>query len=1634
MEKDTTNYKTLFKYSPVPKWIYDVETFQILDVNKMAIRHYGYSRKEFLNMTIKDLRPEQEIPKMLEAHVRYSLRKENFYIGKFTHFKKNKEKIRVEAHGHKLIYKGYEAIMVVCIDITEKDRQWNELKKSERRLKAASSIAQLGYWRYEMDSSELIWSDEVYKIWKQQKKGFKPDMDYFISTIHPEDREGFELKQDLLYAGLKNLNFVHRIVLPDQSVKWVHEIGRLERDEAGNIVAIEGTVQDITVQKTEEQHLKLLESVITNTNDAIVITEAEPTEGVGRRILYVNEAFCSMTGYSAEEVIGKSPKILQGPKSDLKELKRLSRALDKWESCEISTINYKKSGEEFWVNFTVSPVANDKGWYTHWIAIERDITKKKNRELEQNLLSQISLIFNEEGGLANATQKLCKAFADFGEFDFVEVWLPNLENTLIKLISYSEYTSLATEFYRLSKQYKSFEYGEGIPGHVWASKEILTWGAQENNQIFVRSRAAAEVGISSIIGVPLLFKESLVGVLVFGSNKKINQLNRYLKILPRLESFIGSEINRKSLESNLSHLFEAIPDIICLADFQGRFIKINKPGCELLGYSEEEILFHNFNEFVHPDDRQITIDEIKKLGNGDENNFRFENRYISKGGEIVWLSWTGNADKKEGIIYASAKNITKERKLSELNRQASLLARIGSWEIDVVNTKLFWSEMMYTIHEADPQTYVPDIEAGIKFYREDFREMVRKNIDICISEGTPFDYEAAIITINNKERWVHAIGYSEFVDGKCIRLYGSFQDISRFKETEAKLKYITDDLPGVVFQYMIYPDGKDAILSVSKACEKIWMLTQEECCCDVNLIWNQIRAGGDFDRVMADVQKSVKELSQWHGRWRTILPDGSEHWHEGYGTPYLLPDQSILFNSMIFDITDEEKAKVLYEETSQMALVGSWELGLKNKADDSMYWSPMIKQILEVSDDYSPSLTGGFEFYVDESRERIKQAVENLIVRKEPFDEELLVRTAKDNLIWIRCIGKGEFVGNECVRIFGSYQNINQRKVAELEIKKLFEEKANIIESITDAFFTMDRNFKVTYWNHTAEKLLGVKREDLVGKNLWDVFPDAVSLPSYQNYHRVLETGEAISFEDYYGFWLEVNAYPSEEGLTVFFRDISFRKEAEENLKNAYEERNQILESIGDAFFAADRDWKVTYWNRMAEEVLLKPKDEIVGKHLWTEYADAINSDFYRMYHKAVETGQIISFEEYYPTQKKWFEVTAYPSANGLSVYFKDITSRKEIDARILEANERFEKVAEATNEAIWDWNIIDNTIFRGKGFTTLFSLDSTGANLNLEAWSDHIFSADRHRVLSTINEAINNPDVKVWEEEYRYEKGDGKFAYVLDRGIVIRDKQGKPVRMVGAMQDISYLKEHEQHLKALNAVLNKNISELEIANEELEQFAFVASHDLQEPLRMITSFLNQLERKYADKLDDKARQYIGFATDGAVRMKQIILDLLEFSRAGKLNENKKEVNLEELMDQYRLLRSRLIKEKHVKLVYDKLPVISAFSVPLTQTIHCLLDNAIKYSKESENPILVISVIDDENQWIASIKDNGIGIEEEYFEKIFVIFQRLHNRSEYSGTGMGLAIVKKNVDSWGGRVWLESEKGVGSTFYFTIPK
>ncbi len=261
--------------------------------------------------------------------------------------------------------------------------------------------------------------------------------------------------------------------------------------------------------------------------------------------------------------------------------------------------------------------------------------------------------------------------------------------------------------------------------------------------------------------------------------------------------------------------------------------------------------------------------------------------------------------------------------------------------------------------------------------------------------------------------------------------------------------------------------------------------------------------------------------------------------------------------------------------------------------------------------------------------------------------------------------------------------------------------------------------------------------------------------------------------------------------------------------------------------------------------------------------------------------------------------------------------------------------------------------------------------------------------------------------------------------------------------QETSERRQAEASFKQLNLELESRVQErtaeleeananLSYSNRELEQFAYVASHDLQEPLRAVNSYAQLLSRKYQGNLDAKADKYLGYIMEGATRMQQLISDLLEFSRVGTrakaLQPTDCELVLRQVLDNLKIA----IIESRTRVTHDPLPTVMGDEIQLIQLLQNLIGNAIKFRCE-ESPQVHISTEQTQNEWVFSIRDNGIGMEAEYFDRIFTIFQRLHSKSEYPGTGIGLAVCKKIVERHGGRIWVESTPGVGSAFYFTIP-
>ncbi len=264
----------------------------------------------------------------------------------------------------------------------------------------------------------------------------------------------------------------------------------------------------------------------------------------------------------------------------------------------------------------------------------------------------------------------------------------------------------------------------------------------------------------------------------------------------------------------------------------------------------------------------------------------------------------------------------------------------------------------------------------------------------------------------------------------------------------------------------------------------------------------------------------------------------------------------------------------------------------------------------------------------------------------------------------------------------------------------------------------------------------------------------------------------------------------------------------------------------------------------------------------------------------------------------------------------------------------------------------------------------------------------------------------------------NGKTRTMFTKKVRFEDLSGKRF-ILGVARDVTEMKEAEADILR--------------SNTELERFAHVASHDMKEPLRMVKNFTQLLKDKYAPTLDETANQYIDFAHDGAARMEDLVNDLLEYARVGNEFENSKNVNLNDIMVLIQGNLKESLEDSGAKIIYDELPTVYANSVRLVRVLQNLIGNGIKYQTKDTAPEIHIKAVEKGGIWLVSVQDNGIGIKEEYIDKIFDPFKRLHAKSEYSGTGMGLTIAQKIVEGFGGRIWVKSEFGEGSTFYFTLP-
>ena len=657
--------------------------------------------------------------------------------------------------------------------------------------------------------------------------------------------------------------------------------------------------------------------------------------------------------------------------------------------------------------------------------------------------------------------------------------------------------------------------------------------------------------------------------------------------------------------------------------------------------------------------------------------------------------------------------------------------------------------------------------------------------------------------------------------------------------------------------------------------------------------------------------------------------------------------------------------------------------------------------------------------------------------------------------IWLEGVITNQLYDKDINAVIFNFRDVTERIEAEKKIKQSEDNLRVIFENTSEAFLLIDKQCLVKAFNSRANEfsLFNSKNQMVEGESIYNfVAPERV--PIIRPMIESVLQGKSFQYDRLYkkdaeDVWINFSFNPVfsngvVEGICLTASDISKRMETERKLQQAHDQLFFHMENSPLGFIEWNVDMTAAYFSKRAEHILGWNEKEFLieqakgtlivfeeDKRRADQMAENLlsgqikrNQVQYRIYHK---NGRVIWCE--------WFN-SVMRDENGKVVTImslvRDITQQKNTEEQIRISNERFQTLSQVTKDPVWDWNLLTDEVFWNESFFNMLGYDTSKPVPLLETWSQRIHPADREKVMSRLSRIRKN-EVDNWQDEFRFEQPDGHFGTVIDRAQVIRDDFKSPVRVIGTFVDITKRKKEEQQLLEMNEELNARAGALIASNAELEQFAYIASHDLQEPLRMVTSFLSLLQKKYKHQLDETAVKYIAFAVDGAERMRKMILDLLEYSRAGKKEYDPNPVNLNELIAAIIQLNSVLMHEKKAIIEYSELPEIRIVKTPVQQVFQNLIANALKYQHPEKTPHIKISAYKREKHWEFCVADNGLGIQPEFFEKIFVLFQRLHSHEKFSGTGMGLAICKKIVENFNGRIWVESLPGEGSAFYFTIP-
>lgn len=668
-----------------------------------------------------------------------------------------------------------------------------------------------------------------------------------------------------------------------------------------------------------------------------------------------------------------------------------------------------------------------------------------------------------------------------------------------------------------------------------------------------------------------------------------------------------------------------------------------------------------------------------------------------------------------------------------------------------------------------------------------------------------------------------------------------------------------------------------------------------------------------------------------------------------------------------------------------------------------------------------------------EDRERVETEQRLAAKLDKPYDIQFRVVWPDGSVHWLLSRGKTFHRGRD-IRKTEITVDVTDLNRAERTLEQAF----TVTES---AIGILDFDGHLKRANPALVRTSGFTLEELSQRAGLELFHPDDRATIKAEFDKLIAGGRVAQLEcrglrkdgSYVWLLLRASVLADEKLIYTVSTDITERKRAADALAEEAHRRRILFEQSRDGIVVFDGSGKVREANQSFANMLGYDSPEAVLQlHVW-DWDEQLTPDLLRSIVQDVKShqpqpgamevrhkrkdGSLIDVEISPTTVELGGEILFY-------AVHRDITERKGAEKALRQSEQRLRLIAETIDDVFWMADLTsDSLAYVSPACERVWGQPLEVVRKSFMAFLDAVHPDDRAQLRAAVGACMKDP--KPFKHEYRVIRPDGTVAWVCDHGFPVGDGNGHVNYVVGLARDVT-------HRKSMEEAVRIHSEKLARSNAELERFAYVASHDLQEPLRMVASFTQLLAKRYSGRLDETADRYIHYAVDGAKRMQELIVDLLAYSRVNSKELDFKTTPCEAVVAGVLQNLQAAIDESNASVKWDPLPTLLADPGQLRQLFQNLLGNAIKFRGESP-PQVHISAVEEGESWVFSVRDNGIGLDPDQSDRIFQVFQRLHGRTEYPGTGIGLAICKKVVERHGGKIWVESRPGAGSTFRFTLP-